>query len=129
MKWLVLVLLSICSFLACSPGLRLQEYRGSDVFEGQGGVVETTDGIDFWTSGTPDCKFKLLGVIHLHPGSYLVSALAEKDLIQKVIDMGGNGVILISKESRPAGFTDMGFGQAAIDYSEDYRYAVVKYLK
>jgi len=38
------------------------EYRGPSEFAGRGGTVKTVDGIDVWTSGQPDRRFRVLGV-------------------------------------------------------------------
>jgi hypothetical protein len=126
----VLLILAFVLFVACGSPMQIQEYRGQDVFEGQGGTVENFNGVDFWTSGTPNCKFKLLGIIDYSSGTFGFDALSRVVFVSRVKEYGGDGVILVRQDNRPAGFSSFGNpGQVNIDYSKDYRYAVVKYLK
>ena len=111
--------------LACSvmPPPKLIEYRGPDVYEGKGGTVETVGGIDFWTTGTPNRKFKVLGYIE-----YTLGNIGRKFVISKVKEVGGDGVIIVDKETRASGIYDF-MGDAHISYYTDYWMAVVKYLE
>ena len=113
--------------LACSPP-KLIEYRGPDIYEGKGGTVETIDGIDFWTTGTPNCKFKVLGFVDYNPESYAVDAISRKVLIAKVKEVGGDGLIIVDKETRASGIYYLA-KDAHIGYSTKYWMAVVKYLE
>ena len=112
---------------ACSAP-KLIEYRGPDVYEGRGRTVETYDGIDFWTTGTPNRKFKVLGYIEYNPESFAIDAISRKVLISKVKEVGGDGVVIVDKKTRASGIYDF-MGDAHISYSTDYWMAVVKYLE
>ena len=129
MKKLLFTLFPLVLFACSTP--KLTEYRGPDVFEGQGGTVETIDGIDFWKTGTPNCKFKLLGTMEYNPESFAIDAISKKVLIAKVKEVGGDAVIFIDKEKTATGirYHFAGFKDAQIDYSTEYLYAVVKYLE
>ena len=120
-------ILIVLTVIACSSP-KIIEYRGPNEFEGKGGTVETIDGIDFWITGTPNCKFKVLGYTAYNPESYAVDVISRKVLISKVKEIGGDGVVIIDKESRASGVHYFG-GMAHIDYSSNYWMAVVKYLK
>ena len=113
--------------LACSAP-KLIEYRGPDVYEGKGGTVETVGGIDFWTTGTPNCIFKVLGFIDYNPKSFDIEAISRKVLISKVKEVDGDGVVIVNKETRASGIS-FSFKNADIHYSTTYWMAVVKYLE
>ncbi len=126
--YIVLALLMLACSCHFAP-LQLIEYRGPDVYEGEGGTVETVDGIDFWTTGTPNCKFKVLGFIDYNPASHAVDTrISKKILISKVKEVGGDGVVIVDKKTRASGIYDF-MGDAHISYSTDYWMAVVKYLE
>jgi hypothetical protein len=57
-----------------------------------------------------------------------VDAISRKVLISKVKEIGGDGIVVIDKESRASGVHHIR-GMAHIDYSTDYWMAIVKYLE
>jgi hypothetical protein len=87
------------------------EYRGPSDFQGQGGTVRTVDGIDIWQTGTPNRKYKVLGVIdqsHYDNHSLIsmiASATKDSDLIKLVKAHGGDAVIVLGNRSAVTGYT------------------------
>lgn len=87
------------------------EYRGPSEFQGQGGTVRTVDGIDIWQTGTPNRKFKILGMIDQshYDNHSLMSAIAsatkDSELIKLAKAHGGDAVILLGSSSSITGFT------------------------
>src|ERR1700690_3346359 len=58
-------LLSVLPFLiiASCSSTQFTEYRSDEIIQGQGGAVRTVNGIEIWSDGTPNRKFKIVGVI------------------------------------------------------------------
>jgi hypothetical protein len=121
--WVIFIL-----FIASCSSPKFVEYRGQDVFQGKGGGVETIDGIDFWTYGSPDRKFKVLGFIDYNPESHGIDAISKRVLINKVKKIGGDGLIYYSEQERASGIQYDYFGDASIAYSKQIQFIVVKYL-
>ena len=78
MKKITSILIVLIAIACSSP--KIIEYRGPNEFQGEGGTVETIDGIDFWITGTPNCKFKVLGYTDYNPESHAVDAISRKVL-------------------------------------------------
>jgi hypothetical protein len=124
------------------------EYRGPSEFRGEGGTVRKVDGIDVWQTGTPDRKFKLLGLIQQsHQDNHsLMSAIAgaSKDsaLIKQAKANGGDAIIFLRSSSAITGFTTHGYASGTYSGSSsaygtantrantrtDKAVAVIKYL-
>ncbi len=113
------------------------EYRGPSEFVGGGGTVKTVDGIDVWTSGEPDRRYRILGIIeqshsndHWLLGTGLannVTALiagATKDsaIIATAKKYGGDAIIFLGSDSVITGYTTRGraWGQSTGAYSGNY---------
>jgi hypothetical protein len=77
--------------------------------EGNGGEKKVVDGIDFWLSGAPPRKFKLLGYINdkRHKtglvGMVRMAGL-ESAVAKQAKDNGGDAVILIASEALTTGY-------------------------
>lgn len=112
---LIVLLASFC-VLVCS-GCRsynntiYSEYRGSSVFEGHGGSVRTVGGIEIWETGTPNRKYKLLGIVqHSHYDNHslmamLASVSKDSEVIRQVKIHGGDAIIVLDKTETLRGFT------------------------
>jgi len=106
-----IVLLAGCALYTST---RFTEYRGPSEFEGNGGTVRTVDGIDVWQTGTPNRKFKVLGVIEQshYDNHSLMSAIAgaskDSEIIKQVKTHGGDAVIILSSSSAITGFSTRG---------------------
>jgi len=100
-----LLVLGGCSSLKLS----FKEYRGSDIFQGRGGSDQPIDGIDFWVTGTPCRKYKMLGIIdkksrNAHPDE--AEAAPDPDMESAVAKIarahGGDAIIIIDGGTAPA---------------------------
>ena len=104
------------------------EYRGPSEFAGHGGTVKTVDGIDVWTSGEPDRRFRVVGVInqsHYNNRSVMAriaGATKESAIIATAKKHGGDAVIFLSSDSVITGYRSLGFasGNSAGAYSGNY---------
>lgn len=85
-------------------------YEGSDVIVGKGGEMRPVDGIEFWTSGDPARKYRILGMMEepkgrhtwaLDPDSMARSDASDRDseIARTARKNGGDGVLFIPKSS------------------------------
>ncbi|WP_156322331.1 hypothetical protein [Pseudomonas sp. P1.8] len=111
---LATTLLSGCALYADTT---FQPYEAKNgAFEGQGGAKETIDGIDFWTSGEPLRKFKILGVINdVRVDNPITMNGLKGAVAQKAKEAGGDAVIWNGESNR--------HGDRASS-----KFAVIKYL-
>ncbi len=133
------------------------DFHGPSEFVGRGGIVKNVKGIDIWTNGEPNRKFKILGIIeHSHQStksvvSYVAGMVGESELIASAKEHGGDAIIMLSENSTITGYktridatgqTSGNYGNGAYNahtevdavartYAEtrtDKRVAVIKYL-
>lgn len=110
--------------LASCASTNFKEWRGHAVVEGIGGTVRVVDGIDFWETGQPDRKFRIIGTIDDSRGNGILGRLGEDSAIAKVAKAhGGDGVLLVGSDLL---FTGMHEGNAL--YQRHTKLVVVKYL-
>jgi len=87
------------------------EYRGPSDFQGQGGTVRTVDGIEIWQTGTPNRRFKVLGVIdqshydNHSMMSLIAGATKDSELIKLVKAHGGDAIIFLGSNSAITGYS------------------------
>lgn len=107
---------------------QFSEYRGASVTQGTGGTVKQVNGLDVWTSGTPNRKFKILGLIdqaHTNDNSVLsvVSGMGKNSEIIKLAKAkGGDAIIYLSNSTKVTGYsTDgMAFGNSYAGYGSNH---------
>jgi hypothetical protein len=119
-----LIILASCA----SHGPEFIAYNDNTIFEGHGGVVRSVNGIELWTDGSPDRKFRILGVIAVKQGTALklpglLNQLAQSgQLIQSSPESrlaavakahGGDAVIIIQNRRNHDGFSDPESGTGA----------------
>jgi hypothetical protein len=124
---------------SCGPSISYSEYRGGDVLQGKGGTVEAVDGMDVWTNGTPDRKYRILGVIDYEctapsPNSPKVFSLSGPGLISlkdwraevlaKARVYGGDAILLIERERYATSVSEMG----SVSSQLRSKWHVVKYM-
>ena len=101
-----LIILASCA----SSDPEFTAYKDNTLFEGHGGVVRSVNGIELWTDGSPDRKFRILGVVVVKPGTKfrlpgLLNELAqagqsmqsspESHLASEAKAHGGDAVIIV----------------------------------
>jgi hypothetical protein len=132
--YLVLVWL-IVAFLnsACVTSITFQEWRGPDEYIGQGGLCHTVDGIDIWENGSPDSRYKILGVVDATVVSKAIfmaasgghSSQLDARLAKEAKKHGGDAVILIQADSDVFSTSHT---QSSPYAATKERFLVVKYL-
>ena len=100
-------------------------YKDNTLFEGHGGVVRSVNGIELWTDGSPDRKFRILGVVVVNqknaprlPGllnelaqsEQLIQGSPESHLASEAKAHGGDAVIIIQNGRKHDGFFDQESG-------------------
>jgi len=103
-------------------------YDGKDaVQQGQGGTKLITDGVEFWTSGAPPHRYRVLGVLTDARGAGLLSGSATGSSEAKhVRRLGGDAAIIMGRDSQVRGiFFSEGF--AGIAHRNVTLLLVVKY--
>jgi hypothetical protein len=94
-------------------------YHGTEVFQGQGGMPRTVDGIEFWDDGEPSHRYKILGVIagstsgHSLRLSRILPDTGNHDPTKQEIALaeaahkqGGDAILFINPPGAPATTTD-----------------------
>lgn len=125
------------------------EYRGPSEFTGRGGTVKNVQGIEVWTSGEPNRRFRVLGVIdqshydNKSVMSLIAGANKDSEIIATAKKYGGDAIMFLGADSVVTGYTTSGYasGQSTGAYSSAYgtahtrantqtstRVAVIKYL-
>ena len=126
---IIVVLLTGCT----SPKLTFKEYQGAGVFQGRGGAERPVDGIDFWDTGTPYRKYKMLGMIDVIPAHNKPAESTEDAKPPSPLEMesaiasiarrhGGDAVIIVDGGPAPSRTEDGQSGQRV------QKLVVIKYL-
>jgi hypothetical protein len=124
-----LIILGSCA--SSSP--EFTAYKDNTVFEGHGGVVRSVNGIELWTDGSPDRKFRILGVVVVKPGTKfrlpgLLNELAqagqsiqsspESHLASEAKAHGGDAVIIVQNGRKHDSSSDPESGTGAGNEAE-----------
>jgi hypothetical protein len=140
--------IALCLVLAAPAGAQVFEaWQGKDnVQPGGGGTKKVVDGIDFWTTGGPACRFRILGYVHDTRRKLDLFGLAgnggnEPAVAKAARAAGGEAVYLVSSTAESVGgiggsvggssyhgggSTGVAVGLGAQIKKIDARYAVVK---
>jgi hypothetical protein len=111
----LVIIIASCS----TTTTKFTKYQGNDIMLGHGGVERSVDGIDIWTYGSPDQKFKIIGVVDDSPKQgngfmnrmKLLSAKSlDSQLVSAAKAHGGNAVIIIMADNDRDIFGDSGSG-------------------
>jgi hypothetical protein len=101
----ILILLCSLSVVGCVSSTQFQAYQGNNnIFKGEGGTVIKEEGIDIWTSGTPPCEYKVIGVVNDTRNNSLVAGWTIKgDIANAVRKNGGDAAILTDMKEHYVG--------------------------
>lgn len=119
MKSNQIISFALILFVASTTGCvsnKVTEWRDSNIYQGEGGAVETIDEIELWLKGTPDRKFKVIAFIeHSHSTGGLVglinSASWKSGIAKKAKDLGADAVIIGSRYRELTGYSGNQSGQ------------------
>jgi hypothetical protein len=125
--------------VGCST-TKFDEYHGSEILQGKGGVMHSVDGIDFWEHGDPDRKYKILGALETSPKkriplgrlSGLVSNSGDREsgIAKAAHKRGGDAVVVVAKAPDPsADASEATDGRSGHRSHQRFTFVVVKYLQ
>jgi len=139
------ILVAAALIVAASPagaGIKFAAYEGPNAVQvGHGGTKVAARGIDFWTMGSPARKFQVLGVITDERNDKPITkilggdAVGSRGIASKVLQAGGNAVIVIDQNDRSGGiagfvswgqFTNFGARQVRVTKTQ---MLVIRYLE
>lgn len=127
--------LIVVGFIAVAlAGCASTEYRAyegkEEIVQGVGGTKDVTDGVEFWMTGTPPHKYKIIGVASGAIGSgYGADGIIQSSIAGKVKELGGSAAVLITgNTSGPT--VGMVYGNAVMIGGgvRELQFAIVKYL-
>lgn len=87
-----------------SAKAQFMAYEGRDqIVQGTGGTRVTSEGVDFWTNGTPPRRYKVIGVINdkRGTGAFSGKAVGSKNIAQLARKAGGDALI-VTDDNVPA---------------------------
>lgn len=133
-----LALLSTCALYTST---NFSRFQGSSEYIGNGGTAKTVNGIDVWTYGEPNRRFRVLGIIDqsYHNNRSIMARIAgaslESDLVACAKEHGGDAIIYIGSDTVIDGFktTAWASGQTVkartrATTETSTKVAVIKYL-
>jgi hypothetical protein len=110
-------------FIASCSSTQFTEYRSNEIIQGQGGAVRTVNGVEIWSDGIPDRKFKIIGVIDdsqrdvINNGvlsgmmqQSMESSARDSDLVNQTKLHGGNAVVVVQQGQILNGYVVSGNG-------------------
>jgi hypothetical protein len=114
MKTILLIPMACVVSCAAYTKTEFSEYRGGRIQQGSGGSVRNVQGIDIWTTGTPDRKYRVIGTINQTHNdnnsvmSFVAGTATETAVIDAAKNAGGDAIMTISANSQVTGFTSDG---------------------
>ncbi|KQX18134.1 hypothetical protein ASD39_18020 [Sphingomonas sp. Root50] len=105
-------------------------YEGKEqIIEAGGGTRVTKDGVDFWTSGTPTKRSKVIGRLmdRRGTGAFHGDAVGSKRIAQIVKEAGGDAVIIAGQRQDQNGYIFTG-NMAVAAKKQFTEMVVLKYL-
>jgi hypothetical protein len=115
---------SVFIVVSCSStSTHFTAYKDNTIFQGHGGAVRSINGIELWTDGSPDRKFRIIGVIAIEQGNgqglsgmlnqwtqfqQFAQASPESHLASEAKAHGGDAVIIIQHNQTHGSFADPG---------------------
>ena len=117
MKYAIIVVPTLAMLVggAAYNQTSFSQYQGPSEFTGRGGTVKNVDGIDIWTSGEPNRRFQIVGVIdqsHYNNNSvmsFVAGMSKDSELIATAKKQGGDAIIFIGSDSVVTGYKTSGW--------------------
>ena len=128
MKHFVLTLL--VAFIAGCATVDFQPYEGnSSVIQGEGGTKVVTDGIDFWSNGTPPRKYRLIGVIT----SEVAAGIGDEGIVRSAVatevkKQRGDAAIQMDSNTTQTGVMRVGPNYFAGTSTKSIKFSILKYI-
>lgn len=81
-----------------------KEWRGGGVQKGSGGACVVVDGVEMWSYGAPNRRYRVIGVLEdSRPGGVIPMARRDGNIAQEAKEHGADGVIIIGAQKENVG--------------------------
>lgn len=121
---IVLTIVMCSSLFGCATDT-VFKWTGQSEYVGAGGAVQTVDGIDFYVSGEPNGRYKILSVVtgsYYSGGNLALTAVSQqtaiKDVVKEAKKEGADAVIITG--SNYNAFWTSTSGSATINSDTEY---------
>jgi hypothetical protein len=146
----LLAILFVAAALLCGcastnktkSNVKFTDLHSSEIYPGKGGEQTVIDGLDFWLTGDPDRKYKILGMLdfrqgkqgHGHGGrlSSMFSGDDQKadtdpetQIAEAAKKNGGDAVVVVQEDQRSNDADEFG----SENHRTVTRYVLVKYVE
>ena len=114
-SWIILSFTALFVYCGCAALVgtetSFQQWRGSKIYQGDGGAVETVDGIEFWSAGEPDRPYRIVGYITQSRSDdpldkIILGTFNRHEIIGYVKNNGGDGVISVGSSRYVSGYKE-----------------------
>lgn len=86
-------------------------YDGPDAERvGQGGTRITKNGIDWWTTGSPAKRYRVIGIITDQRSNkpFRGQAIGSKSIAKQVLEASGDAIVIVGQDERATGMSGAG---------------------
>ena len=98
-KLKILIILLVGVFVSGCASIKFKHYRSDEVFEGKGGSIEVLNGVEIWEDGTPNAKYKIIGVIDYKArDAFIQNRYKDKRISKLALEYDADGIILMNDE-------------------------------
>jgi hypothetical protein len=99
-RFFFVTMLWVLAFTSCAHvQQQFAAYEGStNVFKGQGGTKVTSDGVDFWTTGSPPRNYQVLGILtDQRRDQHFAASSFGSDVAAEAKRVGDNAVVILDE--------------------------------
>ena len=90
--------LMLCALLGAGCATKYKTWQGGGVQVGQGGAMETVDGLEVWSHGRPNRPYQVIGLIEdSRPGGVIPMAMRAQAVAREAKAKGADGLIVIEE--------------------------------
>ena len=116
LEFLFVTALWISAFVSCAHvQQQYAAYEGdTNVFKGRGGTKITSDGVDFWTTGSPPRNYQVLGILTDQRRDQRFAASSfSYDVASEAKRVGGDAVLILDEAKEFVGTYSTGSATAS----------------
>lgn len=114
-KQILITSLLVATLAGCAhSNTTFKEYVGGREMNGTGGAREVVNGMEVWTDGTPNRRFRVIGIVDDERNGGVITRRGRiPAIIEKAKEAGGDAVVIYSEGSEVAGMVNNSFGSAS----------------
>ena len=115
-QFLIIATLMMLTFAGCAHvQQQFAAYEGTaNIFKGQGGTKVTSDGVEFWTTGSPPRNYQVLGILtdQRRDQRFAASSFGS-DVAAEAKRVGGDAVVILDEAKEFVGTYSTGSATAS----------------